>query len=273
MTGNNRCETNWLTLADNAFNLYVSRWYNNSDTCGGGLKWQYTPTQNGYYYKNSIANGAFFNFAARLFRYTGNQTYGEWATRVYDWTTSVGFISPDYHIFDGAGDQNGANCSGIDKTEWSYNIGVYMYGAAAMAAANANNTGGTWSGRVEGFVSTASGVFFTPFPNATGIMYEHQCEVPNNCDTDQLSFKAYLSRWMSKSALLVPSIQANVTSLLQTSATGAAASCSGLNNNTCGTRWYTNGWDGTVGLGQELTALETVQALLAPSGPKLATIS
>lgn len=147
-----------------------------------------------------------------------------------------------------------------------------MYGAAAMAAANGNDTGSVWTQRVEGFVNTASSVFFTPFPNATGIMYENHCEVPNNCNTDQLSFKAYLSRWMSKSALLVPSIQQNVTGLLQTSAMGAAASCSGLNNNTCGTRWYTNEWDGTTGLGQQLTALECVQSLLAPSGPKLATL-
>ena len=267
-----RCETDWLTIADNTFNDYVGRYIHDSATCNGGLKWQYTPTQSGYDYKNTISNGAFFNTAARLFRYTGNQTYGEWATRVYDWTKAVGFISTQYNVFDGAGDGNGANCTGIDTDQWSYNIGVYLYGSAHMAAANGNNTGAVWTQRVEGFVAAASSVFFSPFPNATGIMYENKCEVPNNCDTDQLSFKAYLARWLSKSALLVPSIQQNVTVLLQASATGAAASCSGLGNGTCGTRWYTNGWDGTMGLGQQLTALEVVQSLLAPSGPQLATM-
>ena len=190
---------------------------------------------------------------------------------MYDWTTSVGFISPDYHIFDGAGIGGGANCSGIDRTEWTYNMGVYLYGAAVMASANANGTGATWTQRVESLVATASTRFFTPFDNATGIMYEQQCEVPNTCNTDQLSFKAYLSRWMSKSALLVPSVQQTVTDLLQPSAVGAAASCDGLGNNTCSTRWYTGGWDGTVGLGQQLTGLEVVQSLLAPSGPQIAT--
>ena len=265
------CETNWLTLADNAFNLFVQRWIADSATCNGGLKWQYTPTHSGYTYKNSISNGAFFSFAARLFRYTGNETYGEWATRAYDWETAVGFISPQYNVYDGAGDEDDANCTKIDQSQWSYNTGVWMYGAAAMASANANNTGATWSQRVEGFVETASTVFFTPFPNATNVMFEQNCEIENSCDTDQLSFKAYLSRWMSKSALLVPSVQPNVTTLLEASAMAAAASCSGMNNNTCGTRWYTKDWDGTLGLGQQLTALETVQALLAPSGPKLAT--
>ena len=77
--GDNRCPSDWLRLADNVFNEYASRWNNDSATCGGGLKWQYTPTQNGYTYKNSISNGAFFNTAARLFRYTGNETYGQWA--------------------------------------------------------------------------------------------------------------------------------------------------------------------------------------------------
>ncbi|KAL9090645.1 MAG: hypothetical protein Q9159_001892 [Coniocarpon cinnabarinum] len=265
------CQTSWLTLADNAFNLFARRYVNDSATCNGGLKWQYTPTQSGYTYKNSISNGGFFNVAARLFRYTGNQTYGEWAQRAWDWETGVGFITPDFHVYDGAGDADGQNCTLIDPSQFSYNTAVWVMGAAAMAAANANGTGQAWTQRVEGFVEAASTEFFSPFPNATNVMFEQICEEAGTCNTDQLSFKAYLSRFLSKSALLVPSVQPNVTTLLQASAAAAAQSCSGLGNNTCGTKWYVDGWDGSIGLGQQLTALETVQSLLAPGGPKLGT--
>ena len=227
----------------------------------------------GYTYKNSISNGGFFNVAARLFRYTGNQTYGEWAERVWDWTSGVGYITPDFHVYDGAGDADEQNCTLIDHSEFSYNTAVWVNGAAAMASANVNDTGKLWTQRVEGFVAAATTEFFSPFPNTTNVMFEQICEKTGTCNTDQLSFKAYLSRFLAKSALLVPSIQPNVTALLQASAVAAAQSCSGLGNNTCGTKWYVGDWDGSLGLGQHLSALETVQALLAPDGPQLATAS
>lgn len=54
----------WLALAQAVFNRQVSRWDN--ATCGGGLRWQIFPFNNGYNYKNAISNGCFFNMAARL---------------------------------------------------------------------------------------------------------------------------------------------------------------------------------------------------------------
>ena len=84
----------WLALAQAIFNLQASRW--DTTQCGGGLKWQIFPFNNGYNYKNSISQGCFFNIAARLARYTANDTYAEWAGRVYDWEENVGFITPEY---------------------------------------------------------------------------------------------------------------------------------------------------------------------------------
>lgn len=57
----------WLALAQAVFNRQAARWDN--ATCGGGLRWQIFPYNNGYDYKNSISNGCFFNMAARLGRF------------------------------------------------------------------------------------------------------------------------------------------------------------------------------------------------------------
>ena len=81
-------------------------------------------------YKNTISNGCFFNLAARLARYTGNQTYADWATKVWNWTHAVGFMTDDYSFYDGASIDG--NCTNFDHVQWTYNAGVYLLGAAAM---------------------------------------------------------------------------------------------------------------------------------------------
>lgn len=72
---------------------------------------------------------------------------------------------------------------------------------------------------------------------------------------------------MAQAAVLVPSIYDTVTNLLTESAQAAAQSCSGETNSTvCGQKWYVGGYDGSFGVGQQLSALETVQALLLLQG-------
>ena len=98
-------------------------------------------------------------------------------------------------------------------------------------------------------------------------MYEFACEPHGNCDNDQYSFKAYLARWMAKSSIVAPYTAEFVTKLLSVSAQAAAQSCSGGDDGeTCGQKWYIGGYDGSYGVGQELSALETVQALLLLHG-------
>lgn len=118
----------WLALVQAVFNTQAPRW--DATTCGGGLRWQVFSFNKGYNYKNSISNGCFFNIAARLGRYTGNKTYLEWADKTWDWEQQIGLISADYHIYDGSDDS--INCTQINHLEWSYNVGVHMYGAAVM---------------------------------------------------------------------------------------------------------------------------------------------
>lgn len=118
----------WLALAQAVFNSQALRW--DVSTCGGGLRWQIFTFNNGYDYKNSISNGCFFNLAARLGAYTGNQTYIEWAEKTFTWVQSVGLLSDQYYIYDGSDDT--LNCTELDHIQWTYNAGVFLLGAATM---------------------------------------------------------------------------------------------------------------------------------------------
>jgi mannan endo-1,6-alpha-mannosidase len=254
----------YLDVAVNAFENIVARW--DETTCGGGLKWQIYPENDyGYNYKNAISNGVVFALGARLARYTGEQKYADWAVKLYDWTVKVGLISDDFAVFDGTDDKT--NCAKVgDETEWSYNVGVFLHGAATMF--DYTNGDEKWKKSTAGLLNHAS-VFFKPFDNATDIMYERACETGGyqvtgrNCNLDQQSFKAYLARFMAKTAILAPFTKDKVTTMLTTSAVGAAKSCSGGDGGAmCGSKWFTGSWDGTTGVGQQLSALEVTQALL-----------
>jgi mannan endo-1,6-alpha-mannosidase len=118
----------WLSLAQAVFNTQRDRW--DQTTCGGGLRWQIFLFNDGYNYKNTISNGCFFNIAARLYKYLGDEVYSYWAERVWEWELAVGLITNDYHFLDGARDED--NCTTFDYKQWTYNAGVHMAGAAAM---------------------------------------------------------------------------------------------------------------------------------------------
>ncbi|UNI24971.1 Mannan endo-1,6-alpha-mannosidase [Purpureocillium takamizusanense] len=246
----------WLDLGANIFNALVSRW--DPSTCAGGLQWQIYPSNpNGMHYKNSVSNGGLFQLAARMARATNNDTYLEWATRVWNWSAGVGFIDPDkFHVYDGADSRK--NCSETNYHSFTYTSGIYLYGAAILA----DHTGDrVWTTRAENLLKGA-GWFFSPFENST-VMYEAACETVNACTADMTTFKGYLSRFMWQSVKLVPSLRDGVEKLLFPSAKAAAVSCSGgVDGHSCGQRWYVHGFDGVTGLGQQMCALETIQGLL-----------
>ncbi|KAH0538343.1 hypothetical protein FGG08_005038 [Glutinoglossum americanum] len=264
----------WLALAQAVFNLQTSRWDNT--TCGGGLRWQIFPFNNGYNYKNSISNGCFFNLAARLARYTGNETYAQWANTMWDWTVGSPLMGkdggkPNYAIYDGSDVLK--NCTDADLIRWTYNAGVFLHGAAVMwnhptandnmgASAQTNDT--VWRTRVDGLLG-ASSVFFTPAPE--GVMREAACESHSTCNVDQRSFKAYLSRWYAATTQMAPWTSDTIIPRLRTSAAAAAASCAGGNDGkTCGIKWTNDppGWDGSFGVGEQMSALSVIMAVLIP---------
>ncbi|GAB7363225.1 hypothetical protein MBLNU230_g3507t1 [Neophaeotheca triangularis] len=247
----------WLALAQAVFNRQAPRW--DDTTCAGGLKWQIFAFNNGYNYKNSISNGCFFNLAARLGAYTGNDTYFEWAARAWDWSEAVGLVSNNYQVFDGTDDNK--NCTDMNHIQWSYNSGVYLLGAATMWNQTEDQAEREeWAARVSGILN-AAGVFFYDEPS--NVMYEVACEPQMNCNVDQLSFKAYFSRWLAATTKVAPWTHDLIMPLLQASAEAAATSCTGgANGNQCGTQWHVGEWDRTYGVGQQMCALEVIQSNL-----------
>lgn len=115
-------DVTWTQLAQNVFNNQVMRWDN--DTCDGGLRWQIFTFNQGYNYKNSISQGGFAYLGARLAKYTGNQTYSEWAQRAVDWTRDVGLLTSEGSVFDGT--DTLTNCSSISHLEWTMDSGIFL---------------------------------------------------------------------------------------------------------------------------------------------------
>jgi mannan endo-1,6-alpha-mannosidase len=119
-----------------------------------------------------------------------------------------------------------------------------------------------WKERINGVLNATISAFFRD-----NIMYERQCEDSATCDNDQRTFKAYLSRWMAATTKLAPFTADTINVYLSASAAAAAAQCSGT---VCGFKWTTNGVnDGSVGVGEQMCALEIIQSRLISyvSGP------
>ncbi|GME86369.1 unnamed protein product [Ambrosiozyma monospora] len=117
----------------------------------------------------------------------------------------------------------------------------------------------TWLIRTEKFLHGAQ-VFFN-----NSVMFEAACQASGNCNNDQRSFKAYLSRFLSLTSIMAPPTFPTIRKYLETSAVAAAQSCSGgSDGHTCGTNWFYSGWDGKWGLGEQMSALEVIQNLVAP---------
>lgn len=226
--------TSWLQLSERVFNGMVSRW--DTTSCSGGLKWQVYPENAGFNYKNSVSNGGFFQIAARLARYTGNSTYVDWATRIWDWSSSIGLIDQqNYAVYDGSDDT--LNCRELDHTQWTYNPAVYLGGAAYLY--NYTNGSSIWGDRALFLLAQANRTFFSPFPNASNIIYEQACELrarqtgeekdaEGGCDQDQLLFKGFLGRWLGKASTLAPFLAPFAAPLLAGSGQRAGTGCSGF---------------------------------------------
>ncbi|GME71085.1 unnamed protein product [Ambrosiozyma monospora] len=248
----------------------LARW--DMSSCGGGLKWQIYPGMAGYTYKNSISNACLFHIAARLYRFTGNDTYLDTANLVWDWMYRghMGLVqyqedSNSYTIFDGFGTES--NCTTVSVSDWSYNYGLMMSGAAYLynaTEANQSATDTNWGDELERFYNS-----FPLFVNSTNdIIFEKRCVERKKCNNDQRSFKSIYSRTLALTAKLAPEYADEIYNILHESALGAAKSCSGgTDNHTCGMDWELGRWDGLYGLGEQMSALEVIQNTLFEQYP------
>ncbi|KAL3454625.1 mannan endo-1,6-alpha-mannosidase [Aspergillus insuetus] len=248
-------DPSWLSLAQGVFNTQVPRW--DTQTCGGGMRWQIFPYQAGYTMKNAISNGGLFQLAARLGRYTKNETYIQWAEKIWDWSATTPLLKvADWTMADSTGSR--ADCKDHGDTQWSYNYGTYLSGAAYMY--NLTNGHTKWKTAIDNYLATT---FRTFFPQDFGgeIMSEVSCEPSMICDRNQDCFKGFLSSWLTFMATIVPYTAPEIIPKIQQSAIAAARQCSGGDFGTqCGRRWHQNEWDGSASLEADMSALSVISS-------------
>lgn len=245
--------TSWVSLAEAVFNEEVLRW--DTSGCDGGLRWQIFPYVTGYDYKNSFSNGLFFQLASRLARYTGNSTYSDWASKAYTWSKDVGFIDSNYNVYDGAHIES--NCTDINKVQFSYSGGTYIAGAAYMY--NTTSGGSEWKSALDSLLNQTLNVFF---PH--DIAAEIACEARDTCTVDMYAFKGILAQQLVDTVQMAPYTAALILPKINSSAQAAAVACATATS--CIFAWggmgSGSGSGNATGLGQQLSALSFVQALL-----------
>ena len=118
----------WLGLGQGTYNTQRDAW--DTSTCGGGLHWQLWSFENGYDLKNAVSNGGFFQLAARLYRYTNNTDYLDWARKSWEWSCTVPLVNNKTWIVSDSTSTNDDCSTGDTASQWSYNYGIYMTGCA-----------------------------------------------------------------------------------------------------------------------------------------------
>lgn len=121
-------KTPWITMAENVFNEQIQRW--DTSSCGGGLRWQIYPYQAGYTIKNALTNGQLYELSARLARYTNNQTYSDWAEKVWDWSTGTLVNTSDWTVYDDVSTSD--DCKRPSDMQWTSSYGPFIRGGAYM---------------------------------------------------------------------------------------------------------------------------------------------
>ncbi|KAB8266194.1 glycosyl hydrolase family 76-domain-containing protein [Aspergillus pseudonomiae] len=244
----------WLSLAQGVFNTQVKRW--DTSSCAGGMRWQIYTYEAGYRMKNSISNGGLFQLAARLARYTNNQTYADWAEKIWDWSASTPLLNTNtWNVADSTDVDD--NCTSQGNTQWTYNYGSFIGGAAYMY--NYTNGSTTWLNAVNGLLNATIDGFF-PTKYGGNIMSDYTCETTQVCNNNEIIFKGLLSMWLAFTALLVPSTYSTIIPKLQGSGVAAAETCTGHNNNSCGVVWYNSTWDGWNGLEEQMSVTSILAA-------------
>lgn len=237
-------------------------------TCGGGLRWQYRPENKGWNYKNNVSNGSLFALLGRLARWTGDKQYVAFAQKIWDWTVQVK-LQDRYIFFDGTAVL--LDCRQVDHTQvfqgiqihanlkWTYNPSFYLAGSAYLYDFTQSKT---YVDQVNSILD-AMEIFYG---NVT--ISETACE-PHDCNDDQTSFKGIVARNLGYTYSLIPDTKNTVRKYLEPSAQAAARTCDGGSSGTlCGMDWTLGTWDGKSVSGVEMSALETLQALLASDQTK-----
>jgi mannan endo-1,6-alpha-mannosidase len=130
-----------------------------------------------------------------------------------------------------------------------------------------------WKDRLQGYITHVEQVFFSEDSNYK-IMIEYACEMQHNCNKDQRSFKAYLSRWLAIAAQIAPFTTGQIMPLIQASSYGAMSACiQAADGVHCGRKWNISADDGERDIGNQMAAMSIVQSNLILKSPALADIT
>ncbi|KAK0644391.1 family 76 glycoside hydrolase [Cercophora newfieldiana] len=251
--------TPWLKLAENVLNTQVRRFRGEVEdgTCEGGLRWQIPMTNEGYNWKDTFSNGCYFTLAARLARFTGNETYATIATEAYDWLTKIGYIdTASYRVYEGAHTEK--NCTDINKVQFSHSASIITLGTANMY--NYTNASPEWKDRLSNLTTATLGFFFPE-----GVAVETACETRNTCTVDMITFKGLAHRWLAATTQAAPFTAEKITPVLRTSAEGAVKTCTGgTSGRACGFDWVGGKYEKpkSAGVGEQMGVLAAVESLL-----------
>jgi mannan endo-1,6-alpha-mannosidase len=180
----------------------------------------------------------------------------------------IGLLTSDFAVFDGT---TIPNCSSFNNIEWTYNNGQLLSGAAylynfvpptplILVNTNIPQTNGDtkWKTRVDSLLAAAQKKFFT-----NGIINEPACESTFNCDIDQMNFKGFLAQYLALVSRMAPYTAPTIQPLLASSALAAASHCNaGTNGSMCTMFWTTTTGPQTLGVGQQMSALNVFNANL-----------
>jgi len=166
-------ETKYLDLAKSIFKNMAEAW---DDTCGGGIWWDRKRT-----YKNAITNELFLSIAGKLYMYTNDQTYLNYAVEEWKWFSASGMINSQNLINDGL-----SNCTNNHGTTWTYNQGVILGGLVYLSQMTNNSDLIVQAEKI-------ANATLSLLVSSQHVLQE-PCEPSNNCDGDQVQFKGIFMR-------------------------------------------------------------------------------
>lgn len=258
MYSDNDADPSYAQLALNVYNQMTDRW--DLDNCGGGLRWQILSNMSGWDYKSTISTAGVFALGARLARYTDNNDLVRSSNRVLKWMKQALFVhqvdgNDFYNVNDGSDIEDG-NCPVVNGALWSYNYALMTMGSTYLY--NQTNGDEYWSNELDKFLGGIE--YYMTNKTGNGVLFEYQCDQFGRCNNDQRAFRAIVARTLGNVVQLAPPYAERAQKIIDNSALGAAASCSGgSDQRTCGINWAINEWDGWYGLGEQIAALEVIQ--------------
>lgn len=118
----------YLDIARRLLNYIYRGW----DTeFGGGIYWRDAGygDESG---KNTCINAPAAMASCQMYLATGDESYLEWAVKIYDWTKEK-FLDPsDYLLWDNVSLNSDTGEESIDKAKYSYNAGCFISAAALL---------------------------------------------------------------------------------------------------------------------------------------------